>query len=42
MLVNISPENRHMNETLCSLRFAQKVSECKLGMAIKNNQKFIN
>ncbi|KAM0680666.1 Kinesin-like protein kifc1, partial [Conglomerata obtusa] len=36
MFVNISPELIYLNETLCSLRFAQKVSECKLGMTNKN------
>lgn len=36
MFVNVSPELRHLNETLCSLRFASSVSECKLGQANKN------
>ncbi|KAF7684368.1 Kinesin-like protein KIN-14M [Astathelohania contejeani] len=36
MIVNISTRQCHLNETLCSLRFAQKVSECKLGKASKN------
>jgi kinesin family protein C1 len=36
MFVNISPELSHLNETLCSLRFAQKVKECKLGWANRN------
>ncbi|CAD25751.1 similarity to KINESIN-LIKE PROTEIN A [Encephalitozoon cuniculi GB-M1] len=31
MLVNISPAADHFNETLCSLRFADKVGRCKLG-----------
>ncbi|KAM0677943.1 hypothetical protein BDAP_001423 [Binucleata daphniae] len=39
MFVNISPELNHLNETLCSLRFAQKVSECALGTIQKNVQK---
>lgn len=41
MFVNVSPEMRHINETLSSLRFAQKVSECKLGATSKNMTKNI-
>lgn len=31
MFINIAIEKKHYNETLCSLRFASKVSECKFG-----------
>lgn len=31
MLVNVSSEASHVSETVCSLRFADKVSQCKLG-----------
>lgn len=30
MFVNISPEQSDYNQTICSLRFAEKVKECKL------------
>lgn len=33
MVVNISSDAEHMNETICSLRFADKVGQCKLGSA---------
>lgn len=31
MLVCLSPEQAHMQETLCSLRFAKKVNACEVG-----------
>lgn len=30
VLVNISPDADHLNETICSMRFADKVGRCKL------------
>lgn len=35
MLVNISPLESHLQETLCSLRFATKVNSCQIGTARK-------
>ena len=37
MLVNVSPVAVHVNETLCSLRFAQKVNACEVGPAKKHS-----
>ena len=37
MLVNVSPAVPHVNETLCSLRFAQKVNACEVGPAKKHS-----
>lgn len=39
MIVNIDPEN--LDETVCSLRFATKVSECDLGVSNRNISKVI-
>ncbi|KAL0265540.1 UNVERIFIED_CONTAM: hypothetical protein PYX00_011252 [Menopon gallinae] len=36
MFVNIAPEAKYHGETICSLRFAAKISECKLGPAQRN------
>ncbi|EJW04065.1 hypothetical protein EDEG_01641 [Edhazardia aedis USNM 41457] len=36
MIVNVAPDFNMLSETVCSLRFAQKVSECKLGKQTKN------
>lgn len=36
MLVNVSPAATHTAETLCSLRFAQKVNACEVGVAKKH------
>ena len=38
MLVNVSPALAHSRETLCSLRFAQKVNACELGAAKKHGE----
>jgi len=35
MFVNVSPLPPHMNETLCSLRFATKVNSCDIGVATR-------
>jgi len=32
MFVNISPESKSLNESLCSLRFAAKVNACEIGV----------
>jgi kinesin family member C1 len=34
--VNLSPDPESYNETLCTLRFAQKLTECELGAARQN------
>ena len=36
MLVNVSPASQYQGETLCSLRFAQKVNACEVGVAKRN------
>eukprot|EP00866_Antonospora_locustae_P000342 jgi/Antlo1/342/807 len=36
MFVNIAPEAKYHGETICSLRFAAKISECKFGPAQRN------
>lgn len=30
MFVNISPKSSDFNQTICSLRFAEKVKDCKI------------
>ena len=36
MFVNVSPYISNFNQTLCSLRFADKVKKCKIGVAKKH------
>jgi kinesin family protein C1 len=36
IVLNISQEEKHYHETLCTLRFGSKVSECKLGKVTRN------
>ena len=38
MFVNLSPTLESSNESLCSLRFAQRVNQVELGKAVKNVQ----
>lgn len=36
MILNISSEDEHYHETVCTLRFGSKVSECKLGKVTRS------
>jgi kinesin family member C1 len=36
MFVNVSPFLSNINQTICSLRFADKVKKCKIGVAKKH------
>ncbi|OSX72837.1 hypothetical protein BU14_0401s0008 [Porphyra umbilicalis] len=38
MFVNLSPSSAHFSESLCSLRFAQKVNACEIGRAGKSGR----
>ncbi len=38
MLVNVSPAQQHLHETLCTLRFAEKVSSCDLPTAQRSSR----
>ena len=40
MFVNVSPYISNVNQTLCSLRFADKVKKCKIGVAKKHTNNF--
>merc|ERR1712178_86877 len=42
MLVNVAPEQSHAHETLCSLRFANQVSQCNTGGKPKRTVKTTN
>lgn len=39
MVLNLSPEAAHLNESLCSLRFATKVNSTQIGSAKKQSTK---
>ncbi|TBU08075.1 kinesin motor domain-containing protein [Hamiltosporidium magnivora] len=39
MIVNVSPDWMHLNETICSLRFSSNVKQCRLGKATSNVHK---
>jgi kinesin family protein C1 len=41
MFVTVSPEMEHFNETVCSLRFADKIAQCKLGIAERKTMRII-
>lgn len=38
MIVQVAPVERHVNETLCSLNFAQRVRSVELGAAGKKTE----
>lgn len=38
MIVQVAPVESHVNETLCSLNFAQRVRSVELGMAQKRQE----
>eukprot|EP00812_Abedinium_dasypus_P014217 NODE_772_length_1368_cov_494.155369.p1 GENE.NODE_772_length_1368_cov_494.155369~~NODE_772_length_1368_cov_494.155369.p1 ORF type:complete len:326 (+),score=69.75 NODE_772_length_1368_cov_494.155369:29-1006(+) len=42
MLVNVCPEERNSHETLCSLRFANQVTQCNTGGRAKRGMKSLN
>jgi kinesin family protein C1 len=42
MMVNVAPEQSHAHETLCSLRFANQVSQCNTGGKPKRTVKTTN
>jgi len=40
MLVNLSPTELSVQESLCSLRFARHVNKCELGKAKRNMEEY--
>ena len=39
MFVNVAPTRKMLNESLCALRFGQKVNACEIGTATRNSSR---